>query len=340
MQVRTSPETTPSPLDGLDPERDNGQMGAAARPDDGRVQRLRLVYILAASHSGSTLLSMLLGAHPDVCTVGELKAVIREDINQYLCSCGERIRQCPFWARVAALMGRTGLSFDIARPYMDIKVIPSGYVRWLLGPLHRNAWLEGLRDAALRCSRTWRREYPRIQARTVALIRAVFQITGCHTLVDSSKYALRLKYLLRNAALDVQVIRLVRDGRAVALTYCVDDKRPCMRSCAEEWRRSNEEAEELLTRVDRSRWTEVRYEELCAAPLATVQRLFRFIGVDPGRASLDFRAGAHHIVGNWMRLQTTTEIKQDERWKTMLSARDLADFDAVAGKMNRRYGYQ
>ena len=33
-----------------------------------------LVYILAASHSGSTLLAMLLSTHPEICTVGELKA--------------------------------------------------------------------------------------------------------------------------------------------------------------------------------------------------------------------------------------------------------------------------
>ena len=34
----------------------------------------RLAYLLAASHSGSTLLAMLLGAHPEACTAGELKA--------------------------------------------------------------------------------------------------------------------------------------------------------------------------------------------------------------------------------------------------------------------------
>ena len=38
-------------------------------------------------------------------------------------------------------------------------------------------------------------------------------------MVDSSKVAVRLKYLLRNPELDVKVIRLIRDGRGVALTY-------------------------------------------------------------------------------------------------------------------------
>ena len=34
----------------------------------------RLAYVLAPSHSGSTLLAMLLASHPDVTTVGELNA--------------------------------------------------------------------------------------------------------------------------------------------------------------------------------------------------------------------------------------------------------------------------
>ena len=56
----------------------------------------RLFYILAASHSGSTLLAMLLGSHPDVCTAGELKAASVGDVDAYRCSCGAPILQCGF----------------------------------------------------------------------------------------------------------------------------------------------------------------------------------------------------------------------------------------------------
>ena len=60
----------------------------------------RLVYILAASHSGSTLLGMLLAAQPDVCTVGELKLTALGDVERYVCSCGQRIRECTFWQEI------------------------------------------------------------------------------------------------------------------------------------------------------------------------------------------------------------------------------------------------
>ncbi len=299
----------------------------------------RLVYVLAASHSGSTLLSMLLAAHPDVCTVGELKTAIPGNLDAYPCSCGRAIRSCHFWARIRTGMARHELDFDIADAYMDFKAIRSRYVHGLLKPLHRARTLESLRDAALWCSPRWRTELPVIQRRNAALVDTICAFYGCHTLVDSSKYALRLKYLLRNPDLDVQIIRLIRDGRAVALTYYLDEKRLAMRAAAHEWRRSNEEAEELLAGADRARWIALHYEDLCADPLAALRGVFQFLGLDAARATLDFRARDHHIVGNSMRTESTTEIRLDDRWKTDLTAQDLREFDAVAGPLNRRYGY-
>ena len=68
----------------------------------------RLVYILAASHSGSTLLAMLLGRHPEVCSVGELKATWISQGERYRCSCGKLILECPFWIGVADRMKKRG----------------------------------------------------------------------------------------------------------------------------------------------------------------------------------------------------------------------------------------
>ena len=56
-----------------------------------------LLYILAPSFSGSTLLTYLLAQHPRVATVGELKATRMGSIDEYRCSCGEPMRTCEFW---------------------------------------------------------------------------------------------------------------------------------------------------------------------------------------------------------------------------------------------------
>lgn len=84
----------------------------------------------------------------------------------------------------------------------------------------------------------------------------------------------------------------------------------------------------------------MRYEELCRDPLATLKRLAGFLDLDPDQVTLDFRAKTQHVIGNGMRMDTTSEIRLDERWKEHLTEEDLRVFDEIAGPLNRKYGYR
>ena len=323
-------------------------------------EKLRVVYILAASHSGSTLLSMLLNSHPEVCTVGELKITSLGNVDAYRCSCLARVRECPFWSGIKEDMAKRGIPFDIANPGTDLRSRASPYIYRLLRPLHRGPVLEWIRDLLLALSPSWRVHRQRIQSINGNLMSCVLARSGKRVIVDSSKDGIRLKYLLRDPALDVRVVRLVRDGRAVTLTYIdpgqfADASDPRLRgggtgtdrrgerlateAATHQWRRSNEEAETLIAQIEPERWTEVRYEALCAQPEAMLRQLFAFIGVDPDRPRPEFRAVAHHVIGNGMRLDSTSEIRLDDRWRTALADADLAKFDAIGGNMNRLLGY-
>jgi hypothetical protein len=322
-----------------------------------RTRRMNEVaYIHAASHSGSTLLAMLLAAHPDACTVGELKATSLGNVDQYRCSCGEFIKKCPFWKNVTEGMERRGFDFDVTNAGMDIRSGANRFELRLLQPLHRGPVLEAVRDTALTFSPTWRRKHTDIQARNAALVETVQEISGVRIVVDSSKIGIRLKYLLRNKKLKVRVVRLVRDGRAVALTYVdpvtfANAKDPKVRTkhpplqldfaeAVDRWRRSNMESDALLAGLDRSQWAQVRYEDYCRDPDAELRRLRLFLGLDPDQAFSDFREREHHIVGNAMRMDTTSEITLDERWRTTLTKEQLNTFENLAGNLNRQYGYE
>jgi hypothetical protein len=220
--------------------------------------------------------------------------------------------------------------------------------------------LECARDAALTLSSSWRHHLARTQAINAALVSTISMRTGKPLLVDSSKTGLRLKYLLRNKAFDVRVIYLVRDGRGVTLTH-VDPSRfadaaapeyqsggtgarssfPPLttRQAARLWRRSNEEAITLLRQLDPARWVRIQYETLCEEPGRTLQNLFRFLGVEPIVRELDFRRQDHHVIGNGMRLDRGSDIRLDERWRSVMTSADLRAFDATAGSLNRSLGY-
>jgi hypothetical protein len=323
-------------------------------------KKIRLIYLLAPSHSGSTLLAMLLGSHPDICTVGELKATSLGDPEQYRCSCRSLIGECQFWQAISRAMKSRGFDFEVSAAGTDIRTGASPYVARLLQPLHRGVILEKIRDIALSLSPCWRKNFPVIQARNLAFIQSVSSVTGKNIIVDSSKIGIRLKYLLRIPEIEVRVVRVVRDGRGVALTYIdpcrfADAADPALKgggagtdrekekldmaAAAHEWKRSNEEAEAIVNRLRPDQWIQMHYEDLCRDPEKVLARLFRFIGCDPGTMILDFRSVEHHVVGNGMRLDSTSEIRLDERWKTELNERQLNIFQSIAGNMNSRFGY-
>jgi hypothetical protein len=306
----------------------------------------RMAYILSASHSGSTLLAMLLGSQEKACTVGELRAPSMGDTDKYRCSCGERIRECPFWTRVGQAMAELGIdNFDISNAGTSIYEVPGSYAGRLVEPLQRGPVLEAVRDAALALSPTWRKYLQAVQLRNAALVEVLARITEAELVIDSSKAVLHLKYLLRNPRLNIKVVHLIRDGRAVALSLIGhglnrSTREETVAAAAREWRRSNEAADCLLKLLPSTQWLRVHYEELCREPKAVLHRVCEFLDLHPENLTMDFRAREQHVLGNEMRLKSTSQIHLDERWRSQLSAEDLKAFDRVAGTLNQRYGYE
>lgn len=320
-----------------------------------------LAYIAASSHSGSTLLAMLLGAHPQACTVGELRLSAAGNPESYLCSCGEKLSHCAFWNSVTSAMHARGADgFCPLNGGTALIHAPNPYAARLLAPLPRGPLLEFVRGFALNLSPAWRRSLRESRLRNVQLLSVLQELTGARVIVDSSKLPLRLQYLLPVKEIETKVIRLIRDGRAVALTYTdewnfADASDPARRGggsgarrapprrniadAAREWRRSNEAADCVVARIPRAQSLQVRYEDFCARPEAELRRMAEFLGLDAAQVTLNFRAKPQHVIGNGMRLDRTEVIHVDERWREHLSPDDLQTFDRVAGELNRRYGY-
>jgi hypothetical protein len=318
-----------------------------------------LVYLLAASHSGSTLTAMLLNAHEQICTAGELKATNVGDTQGYRCSCKELIDDCEFWQGISREMQIRSHDYTVRNAQTSLRDIPGNYVQRLLRPLHRGAVMEGLRDLSLAMSSKWRQGIRSWSTRNRDLVHSIAELSGATYIADSSKIAVRLKYLLRIRGLRVKVVRLIRDGRGVALTYMnpsafADARDPQLRgggsgvehherlsmeAAAREWRRSNEEAEMVLRTIPREDWIEIKYESLCTDTAATMNAIHEFLGIESSAAYASFRDRKHHVVGNGMRLDDSSEITLDERWREALDANDLAVFDQVAGQLNKSYGY-
>jgi len=302
----------------------------------------RVVYIMGHGYSGSTLLTFLLGTHPQIATIGELgiapraKAELRPE--DYLCSCRTPVRDCSFWQRVSREMGERGHPFDVWDADLDFRAREGGIADVLLRAVQRGPVLETARTAGLRLVPGARREMDRIVSRIGSLAEIVAAIKGCDVFLDSSKRPERATLMQRSGDFDLRVIHLVRDGRAVS---CSSMKHLGIgpQDAARSWIADNQASEQARRFFPANHWMTLRYEDLCADPDGTLARIHAFAGIPSRNGFHNFRATDHHIIGNQMRLSSTSEIRLDEKWKTALTPEQMATIDRLVAPLNRRYGY-
>lgn len=304
--------------------------------------KTRFAFILAHSFSGSTLLSFLLGTHPEIATVGEMFIAPSHNTGDYPCSCGEPIDRCAFWRQVSDEMAARGVPFDVRGA--DSSLTAASYGRLgsrVVWAEPRGAFLEGVRRAALRLMPGVRRELDRRIAVNRHLAEVVLGLRNGRVFVDATKRPGRALLLRRDPQLDLQVIHLVRDGRAVSRSTIRNLGRT-VEDGARSWAASMRRCEDLRRSLPAERWLTVRHEDLCRDPQEALGRIFGFLGVSPeetGDFRGDFRASDHHIIGNRMRLSRTSEIRLDERWRTELAPDQLRTVERIAGPELHRYGY-
>ena len=57
----------------------------------------KTIIICGSGYSGSTLLNLLLGSHPDLVSLGETTNLARSVIEDRQCTCRQPVKQCSFW---------------------------------------------------------------------------------------------------------------------------------------------------------------------------------------------------------------------------------------------------
>lgn len=294
-----------------------------------------VTYITGISYCGSTLLAVVLNAHPGVVSIGEMGPSRASATPDYTCSCGERVAECPFFTEVARRMREQGVDFDPGD--MRLRHNDNGDIFTRL--LRRStgvAALDRLRDA-LPPVRARLDDYAR---RNEAFIRAALDTSGAQVFLDATKHADRIP-LLQRMNVDLRVIHLVRDPRGYLHSARKHDNTDA-ESAARDFIRGHSQIERHLARVPRDHRMRINYETICADPGHWLAQLTLFMGLDAMDVPGDFRAHDYHVIGNRMRNRgdERTTITLDEKWRTTLSEDDIATVARIAGPLARRYGYE
>jgi Sulfotransferase family len=264
------------------------------------------VYIIGLSHSGSTLLSFLLNAHPEVVSVGEVSRLGdlipgRWTEKHDRCSCRRSFYQCCFWNRTLAGLAARGHGLGPGDPFGD-----------------------------------------RIEEKLPALVAATLDVSGARVFVDASKLPSQAERLLEIASLDVRFVNLVRDARGVLYSWRKRLLNATAENLVRQWLRQERLRQSVVQRLPEERVYTLQYEELCRAPVQRMSELFAFLEVDPAPdVTSGFKsARPNHIIGNPMRLTDDETIRLDQEWRAVLSSEVLDLLDKQSGhQLNSRNGY-
>ncbi|HYN95971.1 MAG TPA: sulfotransferase [Pilimelia sp.] len=303
----------------------------------------RVLFVGGLGRSGSTLLELILAQSPDVCAVGEVVHLWERGLGaDERCGCGERFRACPFWTSV----GEHAFGGWAAVDQADVLALKARVDRTRHIPRLARARLAG---PALADARRYAELYVRVYAAAAA-------VSGAHLVVDSSKHA-SLAFALRWAEeLDLRVLHLVRDSRAVAYSWAKQVRRPEVVDSeaymptfsplvvSALWTVQNAAFHLLAGRVPVQL---LRYEDFTADPRGTVRRVRRLAGLpdtDEALRVLDDPPPAprpiHSIAGNPLRFASgPLRVRRDDAWRTALPRRSRAVVGVTTWPLRLHYGY-
>lgn len=306
------------------------------------------VFICAAGHSGSTLLDLLLGAHPKGISVGEITQLPKNIALDSVCSCGQHLSNCEFWTRVIDGFGNS-VDLDLWNdPYsLNLGFIKAGHE---IDPRHQTRlrmMLRKLSYAAEYAHYRWQAPTPPLLHQAIRqgaenkrnLFQFILNQTGREFVVDSSKHYLGGLNLHRVAPAETRIIHLLRDGRAVFNSGISRGMSP--KAALNAWIRHCRRSSTILKKnLPDSALLSVRYESLASTPESELRRISEFLGLEFHYQMLEFATSESHIAnGNRMRFVPDSEIKLDERWRKQLSDPMLRFFERHAGDLNRQLGY-
>jgi len=282
----------------------------------------------------------VLGQVPGLAASGELKFLWRRGlIENRRCSCGTPLRECPFWTKVF------GVGYGI--PHGRLTALDEVSARY------RTRHLPGLLLPGAR--HRYAPDLDWYRADLATLYRAVAEVADAEVVVDSSKFPSHLVALTQIPELDVRVVHIVRDPRAVAYSWQRDKVDPDAPDggrmprlhpgvTGAYWSSWNL-ATERIARANRLPCLRLRYEDLVADPPGVIGPVLRLAGLggEPVPVGADGSVGlgvSHQVSGNPVRFHRgTLTLREDDEWRRRMGGAARAVVNIVTSPVRQRYGY-
>jgi len=316
---------------------------APAVSDLSATEPVRVLFLGGVGRSGSTIVANAAGQHPQTVSIGELVHLWQRGlIDNELCGCGARLRECPFWSEVGAEAFGGWETLDLeAVLALQRSVDRNRYVPLMVRPEPSPRYRRSLTEYAGLLSR---------------LYRAISTVSGAPVIIDSTKHV-SFAYLLRRVpGIDVRVAHLVREPEGVAYSWAKKVRRPEAVDRADDmprytpartsgkWLAYNSALHGLGLLGTPTRL--FRYEDLMADPRTQIASLLELAGLQPGplpHLGDDWveLGTSHTIAGNPARFrQGRVELRTDRAWTTEMDPSDRRKVSLLTWPLRTAYGYR
>jgi hypothetical protein len=238
----------------------------------------KVIYIVGLSHSGSTVLDMLLTTARKAVGLGQIWTVLREHLDQTRersCSCGALAPECKVWGDVIRRLADLpdgALPRDRYQVVLDVVDQTFGPEITLIDSSKHAGYLEVLREIP------------------------ALDLTVLHNIKDVRPFTI--------STLD----NLVRKGQG----------RPLPEKVFYQWYQDNRASYALAEKLIGRTPVRVMYEGLCLSTEPVADRLAEALGADYIDTGATLNHGSTHIIsGNRLRLPEAGKVKQlayDYRW--------------------------
>lgn len=303
---------------------------------------MKVLYLAGSGRSGTTIFGNILGQTDGFLSVGELfmtweRALVRPNA----CGCTRLILDCPFWTQV------------FQQAFGGIDQVDPGRMSRVLGANYRTRnYL--LRDFPPGANGT-PVEVERFLRELSRLYHSIASVGGARVIVDSSKRPVYGAMLGQLPGVELYVLHLVRDPRAVAYSWSrnkvdpVTGRKSTQMGLIEsslQWWGLNLVTERLLGEGEGgSRYLRMKYEEFAVRPKWAYQAVLELLGEpqsgNPFVGDHEVRLRpSHTIVGNNSRYaQGVVPIAPDDRWKSQMSSGRRHFASLLTWPLLLRYGY-
>lgn len=304
---------------------------------------INILYIAGAGRSGSTLLERILGQIDGAVAVGELRYLWQTDPTIALCGCGRVICECDYWRNVLLQAGvRPDPDEFQAMQTAQQQVDRVRYIPMML--------------AGARAGRGYRRRHADYTAVVRRLYEAIHAQTGARIIIDASKDMSTLYLLATMTGVNLRILHMVRDGRAVAYSWTKEKLRADviaedspMDRYSPPWSAADYLYRNVMTESARGMaagYWRLRYDDMVADLPGTISQAAAFMGLPQAdlsflsRDQVEFARESHAIAGNPMRFETgTITVRLDNAWRQQLPRWDKMIVTALTWPLLVRYRF-